>query len=808
MQKVQFYINEAGLERSRFDLFKDDEVSITSSIQNVKDVSKVFTDFTKSFAIPASSNNNKIFKHYYNFNIDNGFDARIKVSATIELNNLPFKKGKIKLDGVKIKNGKPYSYNITFFGNTVNLKDIFGDDTFNEIAGDFFAPFNQIYTATTVASTLQSAITVGSYTDAILTPLISNTTRLFFDSSINQGVYSTDGNLSKLGGNLSTAHNTSSTHFTGVYYEELKYAIRLHILIKAIETHYGITFSTDFFNTSNDVYYGLYMWLHKKAGRVFDSNIVETPINTFSIGTYTSTYGGSISVGSDKQILKWNTISGIFLTSITVSLTSTVATPEYTIVLKKNGLVVYEQVIPTDSSSPYVGVLTGYSETSFYAFPSTEEYEVSVKTSSQISFTTDSFITFSVKALSTNVEDITVNLGSTMIATNSQKFIIQENIPEIKIIDFLTSLFKTFNLTAYEEEDGTIKVQTLDDFYNSSIKEWDLTEYLEMDYNVNPSLPFKEIDLGYAGLGSFLAKDHLSRFSQEWGTDEYKYNENDSSQPYDALGGIYKLEPQFEHFKYERLLDNANNTTLTDIQVGWSVNESESAYLGKPLLFYPLKVTGGTEIRFLEVEVRTGGNDNQDLTTYYVPSNSVSLSGATSKKNINFKLEQNEYDFQSNVSFDQTLFNLYYKSYIQKVFNSKNRITKLNGNLPLSFMLTHTLADKIIFNGNKYIINSIKMNMNTGKSDIELLTDIKVANEIFITAAASTSTLSCAISDTLIDKRIFYNLNTSIANGIIFYENESLSIPFNGGGSYYKLIGLNKTIQISSTGLSSNLTSC
>jgi hypothetical protein len=231
MQKVQFYINEAGLERSRFDLFKDDEVSITSSIQNVKDVSKVFTDFTKSFAIPASSNNNKIFKHYYNFNIDNGFDARIKVSATIELNNLPFKKGKVKLDGVKIKNGKPYSYNITFFGNTVNLKDIFGDDTFNEIAGDFFAPFNQIYTATTVASTLQSAITVGSYTDAILTPLISNTTRLFFDSSINQGVYSTDGNLSKLGGNLSTAHNTSSTHFTGVYYEELKYAIRLHILI-------------------------------------------------------------------------------------------------------------------------------------------------------------------------------------------------------------------------------------------------------------------------------------------------------------------------------------------------------------------------------------------------------------------------------------------------------------------------------------------------------------------------------------------------------------------------------------------------
>src|SRR5210317_2141976 len=118
MQELQLYI-----QGQRIDLFKDESVSITQSIQNVKDIAKVFTDFSKSFTIPASKTNNKIFKHYYNFDIDNGFDARKKVNAQIELNDLPFTTGRVKLEGVDLKGNKPYAYRVTFFGNTVNLKD-------------------------------------------------------------------------------------------------------------------------------------------------------------------------------------------------------------------------------------------------------------------------------------------------------------------------------------------------------------------------------------------------------------------------------------------------------------------------------------------------------------------------------------------------------------------------------------------------------------------------------------------------------------------------------------------------------------
>ena len=117
MQTLQVYIGE-----TRLDLFSDESINVTQSIQNIKDISKIFTDFSRSFTVPASKTNNKIFKHYNNKNIVGGFDARKKVEARLEINNKPFRGGKIKLDGVNLKDGVTASYKITFIGNTVNLR--------------------------------------------------------------------------------------------------------------------------------------------------------------------------------------------------------------------------------------------------------------------------------------------------------------------------------------------------------------------------------------------------------------------------------------------------------------------------------------------------------------------------------------------------------------------------------------------------------------------------------------------------------------------------------------------------------------
>ena len=49
MQKIELYI-----EGQRLEMFSDESVTITDTIQNVKDIDKIFTEFSQSFSLHAS----------------------------------------------------------------------------------------------------------------------------------------------------------------------------------------------------------------------------------------------------------------------------------------------------------------------------------------------------------------------------------------------------------------------------------------------------------------------------------------------------------------------------------------------------------------------------------------------------------------------------------------------------------------------------------------------------------------------------------------------------------------------------------
>ena len=89
------------------DLMEEDLISLTQVIQDVKSIDKVFTDFSKTFNLPASKTNNKLFQYWYNPDIE-GFDNQVMSNARIELNHFAFKEGKIRLESVVMRNGQPY----------------------------------------------------------------------------------------------------------------------------------------------------------------------------------------------------------------------------------------------------------------------------------------------------------------------------------------------------------------------------------------------------------------------------------------------------------------------------------------------------------------------------------------------------------------------------------------------------------------------------------------------------------------------------------------------------------------------------
>ena len=116
MRQVQVYI-----EGLKIELFEDEQINVTSSVQNINDISKVFTDFSQSFTVPASTVNNQIFQHFYQTDVDSTIDHNIRRNALIEIDLTTFRRGKIQIEKANVKNGMPENYQLTFYGEIRTL---------------------------------------------------------------------------------------------------------------------------------------------------------------------------------------------------------------------------------------------------------------------------------------------------------------------------------------------------------------------------------------------------------------------------------------------------------------------------------------------------------------------------------------------------------------------------------------------------------------------------------------------------------------------------------------------------------------
>ncbi len=700
MLQLQIYFDGKQL-----DLFKDESIVLTQSIQDIKDIQKVFVPFTQTFNVPASKNNNKIFKHFYNFNIV-GFDARKKTSSELFLNYKLFKKGKIKLEGVQLRNNEPHTYKLTFFGNTVNLKDLVGEDKIAALGQLKNYTFD--YNDTNIAAYMANGLDVGEISDAIIIPLITHTDRLIFDN--NSAVVNTDTIK-----NINPTAGTSTDY--GVHFKQLKPAIRLHALIKAIEIEYDITFSTDFFNTTNTAYHNLYMWLHNKEGSLFQDQdaqfqasgfTVTNKDNTFNVATFFTGFKDA-SFETKLDDIRANTFFGkININDIERALNVTVVpnnAASYSLIIKRDG----EEFQRFDglTGTTDLGQSKSLKEDEYLRIGD-GVYTFFIETDLISSYD----LTISHFVASTRFGGRVKNVYFTASAAKTQDnpASAERLIPDIKVLDLITGIFKLFNLTAFEDDNGILQVQTLDDFYASSTKVHDITQYIDKTENtIDAVLPYKQIDFKFEGTKSFLANNHKEIQNTEWGALNYN-----ASEKFD--GDVYNITVPFEHFKFENLyLTNNEVLTTTDsnVQYGYSVDDSQSPYLGQPLLFYAVNSTA--TIRALNLTKSSGVS----IANPYIPLNceatgSTFLSG---KQSINFNAEFDEFSRQVN---PKTLFDTYYKSYVEEMFDVKKRITTAKAFLPMSLIYDLNLADKFVLNNNQYRINKISTNFETEKSTIEL----------------------------------------------------------------------------------------
>lgn len=673
MRKVDVFIEtiENSGNYSKIELFNDEEITVSSSIQNIQDISKIFTDYSQSFTVPSSPVNNAIFEHFYNNDVDTVLDHNLRRNAYIEVDYIPFRTGKIQLEKAMVKNNQNENYSITFYGETLSLKDKFGETKLKDLDYSFV---NSTYSGNEV----QTRITSSSDYD-VRYPLISSERLWSYGDST-----STD--ISIVGGRID--------------YTELFPALKISKIFEAIETKFSLDFQGLFL--SNPRFTNCFLYCkNKETFEVFTTsqriNITsyDTSYNNILGHTLCDTTLDTIRI-TNKSVNSGLVFSGSNLDVIISGCTSLSAI--YYIDVYKNGTL-YNTIVGSGNNTYGIySVSNKIVDETFYCV---------VKSNLAV--------TFNVQYLYNKNETEKEVLGGGSVKYKKYNYIVpiycsqvvlsnatidlSSFMPDMTVYDFVSGIFKNFNLTCYAKSKDVFQIETLEDWYNRGVI-IDITQYTTTEEISVSRVPlYKSIKFEHEQSQSFMNREFFDLFGREYG---------DLNNTFDYDGGEYLIKLPFEN-----LLHQEFDGTMT--QVGYCLTKAPDfkPYIPKPILLYMYEQQS-TSIKFYD------GVSTNTLTTY-MPfgqdmkqySTNYSLNwGADNSSLLNVPITQGKYA-------------TYYYGYLSNLFSKKNRITNVKTILPLSILTSLKLNDRLIIRDKRYIINQMNSKLTNGEVNLELINDFR-----------------------------------------------------------------------------------
>lgn len=669
MRTVQVYI-----EGQLLDLFKDEQISVTSIQQNVQDISKVFSDFSQSFTVPATPNNNSIFEYFYENDIQSTIDHNVRREALIEIDLTTFRRGKISLEKAEIKNNRAQSYTITFYGEVTSLKDKFNDEKLVDLS--YLQSYGHAYTGTEI----QNRITDGSTNYTLRYPLITQRVVTYGDGGSN---------------------DISATGSSSIAFSELFPAIKVSGIFAAIKIRYGVDFQGAFL--SDKRFQNCFLYCKNKNDFSFLTTTQDINLSTggelvnqstFSFNNYFDTTNNTLSY----QYYDWFTIFPNVSPGpvnvqhiVNIEVTSAIPVAQYYIDVYINN--VLSQTLNGTSSNTFIVAndqnVQGLNKTIYFRARSTATQDLNFRVTYQQLGTAFS------SGNQNQVQNIFYSDSATLSLTATIDPIAY--LPDMKVADFFTGVLKEFNLTCYGISKDVYQVEPLDDWYLKGAIV-DITQYADIEsIKVDRIKLFKNIVFKYAESKNVLNEAFKELNLREFGNAQIQYD-------YD--GGEYKIEQPFENMMF-------NLFTGTSLQVGYTVDKDLNKYIPKPMLLYMNEQTAAT-FRFND------GGGAANLSQYMPFGQDMTLNAENF--NLNFNAEISTFTLQTEPN---TLFAVYYFGYLSNLFNLKNRKTTVKTNLPISLLTSLRLNDRVIIRDKRYIIESMKSNLSSGQVDFVLINDFR-----------------------------------------------------------------------------------
>ena len=662
------------------DLFADEGINLTRKVKSLTDVGTLFTDFSQSFTIPATPNNNAVFEHYSNLDIATPFDAQFGVEADLYVEGIKLFSGTLELVKASLIDLVPDSYEVVFYGAIKSLSNTFGEDTLQQINFDR-------------DHTLNFSNIVSSWNGTLLSGDVRYPVVDYGARPTGAWVY----------GGTNPASNIANPA-GAVQPAELRPAIRLTTALVRIFADYGLTLSIDtgISSKAEDMYL---LGMEKEGygigvdGALMDASTTGTTITAFALNVPTSF------TEALDEANAFTPSSGLFTAPFTANFTMQVT---------------------LSGASANVTTPDGfrwYQNGSLVAAINAQDYTAPTSGTSVIQFNTGTIpIGTTIQLVFTSTQTFTVDIQWQVIDYTPKNaytgsVTIQQFMPSLKVREFVNGCLKMFNAVLLPDGD-TYTLVNLYDWYEAGVtKDW--TAYIDTSKIDISKIPvYRRINLKHKTSDDLANAAFKQSAGRQFGALEYLLDEYEFATDELVVETPFAVIPT----TYENFLTSGGAVNgVTDLEIIKAMDTSgQPLQIPLTLLYWAGRQATGYGFWF--------GTGFQTQFPYF--RNFSARPTVASTDAVTFGREDapigEDYPLE-------TLYTAYWRDHFRRIYDPSTRYYEAQAYIPVGEWLRLDLSDEIVVAGRRFRIEELSYDLTTQRASVKLYTYDKEKVEATIT---------------------------------------------------------------------------
>jgi hypothetical protein len=668
MNQVILTLTDSNGNSAILDLYENEKMHLNYKFTDITDFASV-GNYSQEFRVPASKTNVDFFGAIFNVNFDGWFDFRKKVEAVLTVNTIPIASGHIQVKKLYWQSGKLFEFEVVFFGEVPNLARLLNEKKLKDIesivAGDL--DYDLLH-------------------ENVETPPNEHTILTLCDKW-NLTSYNTEGQP------VYSPSDTTFDTYKPLYVGHLTPAVKAQYLFDQIMSDAGLQYSSDYLGEIlEDVYVPFVNGQYLNASLGLNDNAsnlaLASDVNGLTFAPSNNIYN-LYTQFTEYEDAGSNWSSGIFTVPYTA---------QYTFRLAANGrvntlngqdfgnypvriMVYVNDVFTYEYELLQTSYLFYLNSTQTYAFNGgdTVKFKLQIlpqdSTAGTFTWDVDLFGNATVSQFGCGVELISVGTNLTGDAV-----VMEYNAPDMKQIDFITSIQKMFNLVFVADKTlpNTLKIEPMVEYIASgNTLDWSQKLDLSKDIMYSPTTDLQK-----------------AKFSFTYTSDSDFYNSvyTDNGRTY----GRYEVtEADFEVInefatgeeKVELAFASTPSAPVqsTDLVVPVFTNAEGQFVQPKPRILY--------YFADFFVNMYDEVSDSVIVTAVKCLNNYSTMNATVTDKDLNFAPEIPPHTIIANPY--ENLYNRWWRNYYRELFDGQARILEGMFALTLNDIFSFQFSDKI-----------------------------------------------------------------------------------------------------------------